>query len=133
MDAEVVALVNSGVTTLLGLMVTDAWGRAKHAFASLLRSRDDEQTIDDLEESRQRLAAVPMESLVREDVSSEWRSRTLRALQRIPSVEEDLRRFIADYEPFIQVHNAPERVEMSATAHDNSRIYQQGYGTQYNS
>jgi hypothetical protein len=138
MDAEVVTLINSGATTLLGLMVTDAWGRAKRGAVALFGGSDKGDPLpiaSDLEESCVRLRAALDAGDVeaQTELATEWRSRLRRAVQNGDLALNSLREFVDENSGVLEKYNV--RVgEMSihAEARDNSRVYQQGSGTQYN-
>ncbi|MFD7921878.1 hypothetical protein ACFV3R_21945 [Streptomyces sp. NPDC059740] len=56
MDSELAVLAASGATTLVSLMVTDSWTRARELVGQYLtRTGADPDTFDDLQDSRTRL------------------------------------------------------------------------------
>nr|WP_314145037.1 hypothetical protein [uncultured Rhodococcus sp.] len=137
MDAELLTLVNSGATTLLGLMVTDSWAKTKSAALKLL-SPDLSTTAaieSDLEDSRLQLenARRTRDLEAEADIASEWRSRIRRRVTTDPQAVELLRDFVDTY---TGVTNSAERitsnVSISSVANDDSRVYQQGQGSQFN-
>ena len=137
MDAEIVTLINSGATTLLGLMVTDAWGRTKRAAAELFGRGAGEgaEIAADLEETRSRLkeARESNDVTIEADLAAEWRSRLRRAVEKDDSTIEALRRFILENESILpDSGNRSESITMHAHARDSGRVYQQGQGTQNN-
>lgn len=137
MDAEIIALINSGATTLLGLMVTDAWSRTKKVTASLLtRGQDNMANVEsDLEDSRTRLQAAieAGDSEVEAELTAEWRSRLRRAVENDDTVIESLREFVSQNGNLVADYaDRVSRISLTANARDNSRIYQQGQGTQHN-
>jgi hypothetical protein len=137
MDAELIALVNSGATTLLGLMVTDAWGRSKRAIASLVGAGGevDRALESDLEDTRVRLlAAIDEGDLAAEaDLAAEWRSRLRRAVENDSLAVDALERFVEQNKAAeSSYNNQTDRMIMKARASGNSRIFQQGQGVQHN-
>lgn len=137
MDAEIVTLINSGATTLLGLMVTDAWGRTKRAAAELFGggAGADTGVAADLEETRAQLrkARESNDSAAEADLAAEWRSRLRRAVESDDSTAEALRRFVLENESILKENaNRSESITMHAHAQDGGRVYQQGQGTQNN-
>jgi len=98
-EAELATLAASGATTLVGLMVTDAWGQVRSRVTGLFRRGPSARAVDaDLEESRQAaLAAVAEGDLQgRADIEAEWRSRLRRLLLSDPEVAHDLRALVQD-------------------------------------
>ncbi|MDH6522573.1 hypothetical protein M2163_000917 [Streptomyces sp. SAI-135] len=60
MDNELAALTASGASTLVSLMVTDSWSRARELLRRFLSRTDPgDLTITDLDDSRARLLASP--------------------------------------------------------------------------
>lgn len=138
MDADIVALVNSGATTLLGLMVTDAWGRTKKAAAGLFSHGDGDVASaveSDLDDSRERLqvAFTTGDREVEAELVTEWRSRLRRAVKDDDHAVDMLRDFVNRNSDLVEDYVARgANISISAQAHDNSRIYQQGQGIQHN-
>ncbi|MEV4166489.1 hypothetical protein [Nonomuraea dietziae] len=94
MEAELVALATSGATTLIALMISDAWAQAKERLAGLLgRAGNDDDVLGELETSRADL----VDALARGDgaraaaIEAEWRTRLLRLLQEVPDLADALR------------------------------------------
>ncbi|MFB9927940.1 hypothetical protein ACFORO_20045 [Amycolatopsis halotolerans] len=137
MDAEIVALINSGVTSLLGLMVKDAWERSKKSAASLFST--DKKVISaiesELDETSDRLkfALSSGDTEAEAEVAAEWRSRLRRAVCSDDSLLVALRAFVEENKNSEEGCNRHYgKVAMKAKARDSSRVYQQGSGTQYN-
>lgn len=105
MEAELAQLAASGATSLVGLMVTDAWtqvrGRLARFFARGGADGGEEAASADLERSRDELAAARQagDTATAEDVRAEWRLRLRRALQADPEAAGELRRLLAELEP----------------------------------
>ncbi|MEU8102229.1 hypothetical protein AB0C18_00710 [Nonomuraea muscovyensis] len=94
MQAELIALATSGATTLVTLMISDAWTQAKGRIAHMLGRDADEQDdfLQELEVSRVTLlhALESGDSAQVATIEAEWRSRLLRLLQSDPSLIEKL-------------------------------------------
>ncbi len=137
MDSDVIALINSGATTILGLMLTDTWDQAKVAAAKLFSRREkgsQSQIEADLEDTRRRLMSMP-ESSVSEssyaDIAAEWRERLRREIEEDTGSAALLREFVDQYsEGANDKYGATDRITMNAIANGSSRIYQQARGTQ---
>ncbi|MFF4198959.1 hypothetical protein [Nonomuraea sp. NPDC001831] len=106
MEAELVALAASGASTLITLMVSDAWAQTKTRLAAVLgRTGDERETLRELEASR----AVLVSALAEADdatvaaVEGEWRARLSQLLLADSSCVEDLH-FLAPV-PGYAVHN----------------------------
>jgi hypothetical protein len=133
-DIDIAAMVGAGGTALVELMLTDAWAEAKYIAARIFRRRDednDEAILGDLEESRQSVASAAQSENsadLRSELEAEWRSRMRRAVGQSPANVAALKELIDLYGKSTQ----SQSVSFNATARDNSRVYQQGIGTQNN-
>lgn len=123
MDPEIVTLISSGATTLLGLMVTDAWGKAKGAALKVFgRDNLEGSALDrDLEATRSRLT-LALESgdvAEQEDLEAEWRSRIRRAVESDNANIDSLQKFVENYKQWVDnsSHTAAN-ITMRAEAHD---------------
>ncbi|MHC3471720.1 hypothetical protein ACYF6T_23900 [Streptomyces sp. 7R007] len=100
MDAELAALVGTGATTVVGLMVTDAWEQTKQRLVRILARTGRADTVgEDLDESRAALAAAagtPDEPHVTADVTATLRLRLRRLLEQHPDAADDLRHLVED-------------------------------------
>lgn len=107
MEAELAQLAASGATSLVGLMVSDAWTQVRGRLARFFArggagAEEAEEAVSaDLERSRGELAAAREagDTATAEDVRAEWRLRLRRALQADPAAAEELRRLLAELEP----------------------------------
>ncbi|AEW94541.1 MULTISPECIES: hypothetical protein [Streptomycetaceae] len=100
MDAELATLAAS---TLVGLMVTDAWGQAKKRVAGFFaRGGDTTAAEEELDTSRAELMAAEEDAdeATAADIQAEWRLRLRRALQADPAAADELRRLLAELEPY---------------------------------
>jgi hypothetical protein len=106
MEAELMALAASGASTLITLMVSDAWAQTKDRLAAILgRAGDEKEMLRELEASR----AVLVSALAEADeakaaaVEGEWRSRLSRLLLSDVNCVGDLQQLAAV--PGDTVHN----------------------------
>jgi hypothetical protein len=112
MDTELVALASSGATTLVGLMVGDAWAQARTRFAALLgggRPARQEAAEEDLDEAREELLAARERDnggTAGEELAAEWRNRLRRALAADPAAVAELRALLAELTPQAQQPDA---------------------------
>jgi hypothetical protein len=106
MEAELMAVAASGASTLITLMVSDAWAQTKTRLAAVLgRTGDEKETMRELEASR----AVLVSALAEADdatvaaVEGEWRARLSQLLLSDSACVEDLQLLAAA--PGDTVHN----------------------------
>ncbi|MBH1935357.1 hypothetical protein I5Q34_13925 [Streptomyces sp. AV19] len=112
MEAELTALAASGATTLVGLMVTDAWSQARGRVARFFaRGGEDEAAVDDeLRRDGEELAARE-DGPAAAEVERRWRDRLRQALRDDPGAAGELRGLLAELEPAgraeggVHVHN----------------------------
>lgn len=101
MDAELAALASTGATTLVALMVTDAWSGARTRVAHLLarngEGREDALEVE-LEQARERLAlaAPPGQDA---SIEAEWQARFVLLLAEHPEAARELGRLVAEFAP----------------------------------
>ncbi|WP_309505911.1 ATP-binding protein [Streptomyces pyxinae] len=96
MEAELVALVASVATTLLGAAVTDSYTQAKNRIARFLarRSRDDEAVVaEELEQDGQELAQARAagDEAAADRIEGDWRLRLVRMAEDEPGLVRELR------------------------------------------
>lgn len=100
MEAELVTLVGTGATTVVGLMVTDAWEQTKQRVIRLLaRGGETDSVAAELEESRGTLASAAgtaEEEELTSDVTASIRLRLRRLLEQDPGTAEELRRLVEE-------------------------------------
>lgn len=130
MDADLAALWSAAATTLVSLMTTDSWERAKAGFAGLWRrfSPGQASAVEvDLEAARS--AAVTAwqagDEETMTELAAEWRSRLRRAAGADEEFLAELRRLVEEFRPLLAVSSAAP-VVMIARASGSSRINQAG-------
>ena len=111
MEAELAGLATSGATTLVGLMVSDAWVQARARLTAFFARGGDGNGVDSrLEESRAELVAAHEtgDTDTAADVADEWRARLRRILRTDPAAAEELRALLAELGP--QARSGPTYV-----------------------
>lgn len=101
MDAQLVALATAGGTTLVTLMATDAWQRAKSGVGALWRKvRPEKADVIEAElvDVRAELTSgdEPDQALVAE-LTAEWQGRLRRLLAAEPAAADELRRLVTEW------------------------------------
>ncbi|MCB5183523.1 hypothetical protein [Streptomyces antimicrobicus] len=128
MDPEIAALATGAGTTLVGLMVTDAWHSAREGVVALWRRAVPERAdgvSDTLAAAQEELVAAHDagdEQTVAE-LTADWQGRFRRLLTAHPELAAELRAVLglpaAAAEPHVTL-------TQHATASGNARIYQAG-------
>ncbi|WP_018547175.1 hypothetical protein [Streptomyces sp. LaPpAH-108] len=105
MDAELTALVTSGATTVVGLMVTDAWQQARQGLVRLFSRGDRTATVGgELDELRDDLVAAngsPDEAALADDIAATVRLRLRGLLRQDPEAADELRRLVQELTPLL--------------------------------
>ncbi|WP_280726406.1 hypothetical protein [Kitasatospora sp. MAA4] len=106
MEAELVGLASSGATTLVGLMVSDAWtavrGRMARFLSRSAEGDDENETVlGELESSRAELttARADGDNGLARDVEAQWRIRLRRLLAADPGAAAELRALLDELAP----------------------------------
>lgn len=97
MEAELAALAGSGATTLVALMVSDSWTRAKDKFARLFaRSTAADESLQDLDTSRVELITAHLErdDMKAAEIEAHWRQRLRLLLLSDPIARDELQQLI---------------------------------------
>lgn len=136
MDAELAALAASGATTLVGLMVSDAWTQTRGRVAGFFardggdRPADEPERVErwqaeQLQESQEQLAAAhaSQDEATAADIEQEWKSRLRRLLRNDPTAADELRLLLDELRPHVpqvpqpsvaNVHNTMRDVKVQA-------------------
>jgi len=113
-EAELAGLAASGATTLVGLMVSDAWAQARERVARFFaRGANGGAAAAELQESQVELlsARESGDAEAADDVEAEWRTRLRRLLRADPAAAEELRALLMELGPLanggpaVVVHN----------------------------
>lgn len=128
MDSEIAGLAGTAATTLVTLLTTEGWQRAKEQFASLWRRIQPERAeavTGELEATRDDLlrAQGDGDSRTEAELAAEWQGRIRRLLAAYPDAASQLRALLAELSA--QVPPGPA-VRQQAIASGNARIYQAG-------
>ncbi|WP_328912135.1 MULTISPECIES: hypothetical protein [unclassified Streptomyces] len=102
MEAELTALAASGATTLVGLMVSDAWARTRQRLERFLaRGGDGSAAARELQLSQEELVAARAagDEGAAADIEAEWRTRLRRVLRADPAAAGELRALLAELDP----------------------------------
>ncbi|MFE1734567.1 hypothetical protein ACFW6X_31225 [Streptomyces bacillaris] len=137
MDPALLALATASANSLINLLTSDAWEKAKLGISRLF-GRSDQGTAEEagreLELNRQEL----LSSISRDDVETvdelraAWRGKFRRLLSADPEAEEILREILTEWNPEEAQKLTTNVITQSASASDHGRVYQQGSGTQIN-
>ncbi|WKX72207.1 hypothetical protein [Streptomyces sp. XD-27] len=115
MEAEVAALAASGATTLVGLMVSDAWAQGRERLVRFFGRGDGEDSAEEeLRASREELVAAceAGDEEAAADIEAGWRQRLRRVLRADPEAAAELRSLLAELDP------EPER-QSTASVHNS--------------
>ncbi|MFD8756194.1 hypothetical protein ACFV0O_35230 [Kitasatospora sp. NPDC059577] len=94
MEAEITELATRGATALVGLMVSEAWTRARPRFAALFgRDREEEVSLE-LDEIQAEIAEDPGSG---EDQASQWQRRLRLVLRSNPEAVAELRAILDEF------------------------------------
>lgn len=102
LDAELAALAASGASSLVGLMVSDAWSAARGRVARLFaRGGDEDQVAGELTAARDELAEADRngDEEHRVDIQEEWQLRLRRLLRADPGAAAELRALLDEIAP----------------------------------
>lgn len=116
MEAELVALVTAGATTIVQQMATDGWTRARDRVVAFFAARgaaSPESVEADLETTRAELTTAQQDGdeETAEDLQAEWRTRLRRTLRADPEAAAELRALLDELTPTLpaqqvrDVHN----------------------------
>jgi hypothetical protein len=132
-DAELGALISAAATTLVQLLTTDGWERAKSAVASLWQRVHPDRVAtmeNELADSRTALLAASAsgDDQAKWDAEGEWRARLGRLVAADQAVAAELPGFLEQLRAALgpPVPGQQVRVEMHAHASGNARVYQAG-------
>jgi hypothetical protein len=132
-DLELTALMTTAATTLVNLLTTDGWERAKLAAGALWRRAHPERVeMIEAELGETRTAALCArqagDKQSEQTLISEWNSRLQRLVAVDPSVVDKLRRLVKEWESSASTggDTCIGRVDMRARATDHSRVTMAG-------
>ena len=128
MDAEVALLAQSAGTTLVALMATDAWHRARDGITQLWRRTQPERAetvAAELEAGREDVlaAAAADDQQTLEELRLQWQGAVRRLLEARPAAVAELRALLDQLDPDGSV---ARQITQHATASGQARVYQAG-------
>ncbi|MFG2156425.1 hypothetical protein [Streptomyces olivaceus] len=101
MEAELMALVGTGATTVVGLMVTDAWEQVRQRVVGLFGSTNEtDRTAGELDASRTALLSAggtADEEGLRSDLTASVRLRLRRLIEEDPGAARELRLLVDEF------------------------------------
>ncbi|WP_030802643.1 hypothetical protein [Streptomyces sp. NRRL F-2799] len=105
MEAELATLVTSGATTVVGLMVTDAWQQARQGLVRLFSRGDRASAVGgELDELRDELVAAagsPDEATLADDIAATVRLRLRGLLRQDAAAAGELRLLVEELAPLL--------------------------------
>ncbi|WP_431989414.1 hypothetical protein [Streptomyces albogriseolus] len=131
MDPEIAALAGTAGTTVVTLMVTNAWESARDGMVALwhrFQPARAESIGEELEAGRADLllARQAGDADAEAELTVEWQGRLRRFLLARPEAAEELRRVLDELTPHLPAETAADRIRMEARASGSARIYQAG-------
>lgn len=127
MDAELAVIASSAATSIVKLMVTDAWDQAKDKIGALWRRFRPEQAADVvLDLDRARLEMASADQTVALAILREWESRLLRLLAADSAVADELNRVVSEFRQLLATPQSRGDVRQSARASGQSTVIQIG-------
>jgi hypothetical protein len=138
MDEALTQLATAGAQTMVRLMATDLWHGMRSTIARIFGGpsrRDDSDLVGELEASRSKVvdAEAPLRTAIEEREKDLWEARLRVCLVEDPTISLLIKELLeAASAAGLPGPSNFGRISLHASAHDDSRIYQQGYGTQHN-
>ncbi|WP_344571025.1 hypothetical protein [Kitasatospora viridis] len=126
MDPELMSLVTTAASTLVGRLATDGWEQVTRLVGTWWRRVRPEQAEGveaDLAETRESLAAGSDP----QELVAEWRGQLKGLLRSDPQLAEELRALVQELQPEqLQQETGGTRIEMRAEASGHGTVYQAG-------
>ncbi|MFI2504500.1 hypothetical protein [Streptomyces sp. NPDC018972] len=131
MDPEIAALAGTAGTTVVTLMVTNAWESARDGMVALWRRFQParaESVGEELEAGREELllARRAGDAESEAELTAEWQGRVRRFLLAQPEAADELRRILDELNPSLPEEPGTQRIHLRARASGSARIYQAG-------
>ncbi|MFI0223237.1 hypothetical protein [Streptomyces lydicus] len=132
MDPDISTLAGTAGTTVVTLMTTDAWHRARDGVIALWRRVHPERAdaiSDELQATRTDLLAARQagDAQAEEELRSEWQGRLRRLLASDPDVAVELRQLLNEISP---TDSGPSttgaQIRMQACVSGDGRVFQAG-------
>ncbi|MEW1867276.1 hypothetical protein AB0420_03610 [Streptomyces caelestis] len=131
MDPEIAALAGTAGTTVVTLMVTNAWESARDGMVALWRRFQParaEGIGEELEAGRADLllARRAGDTESEAELTAEWQGRVRRFLLAQPEAADELRRILDELNPPLPEDPGAGQIRLQARASGSARIYQAG-------
>ncbi|MFF3565835.1 hypothetical protein ACFYXS_37990 [Streptomyces sp. NPDC002574] len=131
MDAEMMELVSTAATTIVGALATDAWDQTRTLVGRLWnRHGSPGQTAfveDELGETRQLLLRDPADRDSESDLTALWRLRFRQLLAEDPAAARALEELVAELRKHDAVDAGPaRRIDMRVEASGHAQVFQAG-------
>ena len=138
MDAEAATLAASGATTLVNLMATDGWQKAKELVRRVFGRSSESASAEvarELDIVRTALANRPNGEDIGASFADSLRGIFVKTIDDGSLTVEDLSALVGQLVELAKESSqtASTTINMSANAQGGGKVYQQGYGTQINS
>ncbi|WP_432155856.1 hypothetical protein [Streptomyces sp. bgisy153] len=140
MDPALLTVASTSANALVSLMTTDLWDRAKSGVAKLYArlSKSSEAVALELEQSRLELRSSAERADLDEtttELQQMWKGKFRRLLADYPDATAELAELVSLWQGSRggNAEGPGNVIHQTATASDNSRVYQQGSGVQHNS
>ncbi|WP_030179810.1 hypothetical protein [Streptomyces violaceorubidus] len=131
MDPEIAALAGTAGTTVVTLMVTNAWESARDGLVALWRRVQParaESVGEELEAGREELllARQAGDDEAEAGLAAEWQGRVRRLLLARPEVADELRTLLDELASVLPEEPQERHIHLRAHATGSARIYQAG-------
>ncbi|MGW2296102.1 hypothetical protein [Streptomyces violaceorubidus] len=131
MDPEIAALAGTAGTTVVTLMVTNAWESARDGLVALWRRVQParaESVGEELEAGREELllARQAGDDEAEAGLAAEWQGRVRRLLLARPEVADELRTLLDELASALPEEPQERHIHLRAHATGSARIYQAG-------
>lgn len=133
MDAELGAILSQVATTVVQLLTTEGWERAKSALGSLWQRVHPDRVAmleDELADSRAALLAAREadDDQAERDLEGEWRGRLRRLVAADPRVADELPGLLQELRAALgeAAHTQEGHIDMRVHASGHARVYQAG-------
>jgi hypothetical protein len=130
-DPEIAALAGTAGTTVVTLMVTNAWESARDGMVALWRRFQParaENVGEELEAGREDLllARQAGDTGAEAELTAEWQGRVRRFLLAQPEAADELRRILDELSPSLPEEPGTRQIHLRAHASGSARVYQAG-------
>ncbi|WP_142169286.1 hypothetical protein [Streptomyces sp. SLBN-134] len=137
MDAAALALVTASANSLIALMTSEVWEKAKEGVVALFRRKGEGESAtieNELNESARELSASIEngDADTVEELRQQWRGKFRRLVVAHPDLASELNELLREWNSLPAGGAGVPVINQTATARDHGRVYQQGTGNQFN-